>query len=124
MHSTAVDLKLFDLMAKNGDDGMSVAQLAGESGADEVLIGTGILANGPSYSTDSLPARMLKHLAATNVVKEISSNQYAATPLCNAFVEPKYRDGITYWSAFCPSSHVDDARPDIIQSRCCWAVLS
>ena len=38
----------------------------------------------------------MKHLAAMNVVGEISPDHYFATPFSVALTEPKYRDGITY----------------------------
>ena len=38
----------------------------------------------------------MKHLAAIHVVGEKAPGVYVATPCSNAFVEPKYRDGIIY----------------------------
>ena len=43
-------------------------------------------------------ARMLKHLAAMNIVAETQTGTYTSTPLTNAFTETRFRDGITYIS--------------------------
>lgn len=41
-------------------------------------------------------ARIMKHLAATNVVCEVGPDTYASTLLSNSLTEAKYRDGIIY----------------------------
>jgi hypothetical protein len=48
-------------------------------------------------------ARIMKHLAAMEIVGEISADVYVSTPLSMALTVPKYRDGISYWSAPCVS---------------------
>lgn len=48
------------------------------------------------------PARIMKHLAAMNIVGEApgSTDGYTATPLSNSLTEQKYRDGIIYTYVF------------------------
>lgn len=75
---TAVDLKLFEFLESSGPAGITEAELATKVGADPVLI-----------------SRMLKHLAAMNVIKE-HGDGYISSPLSKALTEPKYRDGIIY----------------------------
>ncbi|OTA55120.1 putative O-methyltransferase [Hypoxylon sp. EC38] len=75
----AVDLNLFELLSKSGASGLSAAELAAKTGANEVLI-----------------SRILKHLAAMNIVAESGADKYVATPLSNAFTEPRYRAGLIY----------------------------
>lgn len=41
-------------------------------------------------------ARIMKHLAAMNIIEEVGSDTYAPSPLSNSLTEPKYRDGIIY----------------------------
>ena len=40
--------------------------------------------------------RIMKHLAATNLVAETGTDSYQLTTTSRALVEPKYRDGICY----------------------------
>ena len=42
------------------------------------------------------PARIMKHLSAMNVVEEEAADEYKSTPLSDAMVNPKYRDGVSY----------------------------
>lgn len=39
---------------------------------------------------------MLKHLSAMHVIKEKGAEIYVPTPLSNALVESKFKDGIIY----------------------------
>ncbi|KAK7734306.1 hypothetical protein SLS53_007956 [Cytospora paraplurivora] len=77
----AVELKLFELLKDSGAAGISSRELAAKSGAHEVLI-----------------ARIMKHLAAMNIVGESpdSTDGYTPTPLSNSLTEEKYRNGIIY----------------------------
>ncbi|KAI0176482.1 putative O-methyltransferase [Hypoxylon sp. FL1284] len=75
----AVELKIFESLKEGGQQGVSVKDLATKTGADQVLI-----------------TRTLKHLAAMDIVAENGVDIYAATPLSDAFTEPRYRDGIVY----------------------------
>ncbi|KAH9904509.1 putative O-methyltransferase [Xylariomycetidae sp. FL2044] len=75
----AVDLKLFEYLRDSGTEGLSGGDLAVKSGADAALI-----------------ARIMKHLAAMNIVGERDDGVYVATPLSDALTEPRYRDGIVY----------------------------
>ncbi|CAG8977285.1 hypothetical protein HYALB_00012977 [Hymenoscyphus albidus] len=74
-----VELGIFELLKKAGEDGASTTSLAESSRVE-----------------GSLLARMLKHLSAMHVIKEKGADTYASTPLSNAFVEPKFKDGIIY----------------------------
>ena len=42
------------------------------------------------------PGRLMKHLAATNIVLETAEDTFAPTEISNAFAVPIYRDGIVY----------------------------
>lgn len=75
----AVDLNLFEILKEKKDAGVTTEELATASKADPKLI-----------------SRTMKHLTATNMVGELSTDHYIATPLSTALTEPKYRDGITY----------------------------
>ncbi|KAK2613239.1 hypothetical protein N8I77_000163 [Diaporthe amygdali] len=77
---TAIDLKLFELMKEDeeiGVQGVTAKELAGKAGADEVLI-----------------SRMMKHLAAMNVVGESGPDTYILLPFSRSLTEPRYRNGI------------------------------
>ena len=41
----------------------------------------------------------MKHLSAMNVVGETGADEFSPTRFSNALTIPKYRDGISYWSA-------------------------
>jgi hypothetical protein len=75
----AVDLNLFTHLNSSGPSGSTAAGLASKCGADAVLI-----------------SRILKHLAAMNIIIETAADTYASTPLSNAFTEERYRDGLIY----------------------------
>ena len=38
----------------------------------------------------------MKHLAAMNIVGEKGADEYVSTPLSDALIIPKYRDGVIY----------------------------
>ena len=42
---------------------------------------------------------MMKHLSATNIVRETGADGFASTTISSALTEPKYRDGINYLQA-------------------------
>ncbi|KAI1498355.1 putative O-methyltransferase [Biscogniauxia marginata] len=75
----AVELGLFELLKKEGAQGISAKGLAAKAGADGVLI-----------------SRIMKHLAAMNIVEENGVDTYMATRLSNSLTESNYRDGIIY----------------------------
>ena len=75
----AVDVGLFERLGKQGAGGRTANQLAEECGVEMGLM-----------------SRLLKHLAAMNVVEEVSPDKYRATSLSEALTEPRSRDGITY----------------------------
>lgn len=41
-------------------------------------------------------ARIMKHLAAMNIIQEVGPDTYAPSHLSNSLTESKYRDGIIY----------------------------
>jgi hypothetical protein len=41
-------------------------------------------------------ARMLKHLSSMHVIREEAADVYTSTPLSDALVEPRFKDGIIY----------------------------
>ena len=43
--------------------------------------------------------RILKHLAAMEVIREVDADSYVPTKFANALAVPKYRDGISFWYA-------------------------
>ncbi|KAL3426112.1 catechol o-methyltransferase [Phlyctema vagabunda] len=71
----AIDLQLFSKMAENGEEPKSTVDLAIATKSDPVLL-----------------TRLLKHMAATEVVRETSANHFILTPLSKALIEPKYSD--------------------------------
>ncbi|KAG8532439.1 uncharacterized protein KY384_002316 [Bacidia gigantensis] len=74
----AIDLNIFGILAQSAS-AVTLAEIVQQTGKDVTLL-----------------SRVLKHLAATNMISESAANQYKATSLSTALVEPKYRDGITY----------------------------
>ncbi|KAI1380465.1 putative O-methyltransferase [Hypoxylon crocopeplum] len=74
-----VELKLFEHLKGSGERGISAKELAAKANADGVLT-----------------ERILKHLAAMNIIAESGTDSYVATRLSDALTEPKYRDGIIY----------------------------
>ncbi|KAB5560189.1 putative hydroxyindole O-methyltransferase [Coniochaeta sp. 2T2.1] len=75
----AVDLDLFTHLRDSGPSGTTPSALSSVTGADPVLLN-----------------RMLKHLAAMNILSETESGNFASTPLSNAFAEERFRDGLLY----------------------------
>ena len=77
----ALDLKLFEELEKNRSArAVSVQSLTKSSGAPEELVG-----------------RIMRHLGAWGVVREVDCDQYAATVTSLAFLDPKVSSGIDYW---------------------------
>ncbi|OTB18911.1 hypothetical protein K445DRAFT_314752 [Daldinia sp. EC12] len=76
---TAVDLKIFDHLKESGGAGITAKDLAVKTSADESLI-----------------SRIMRHLAAMNVINEKSENTYSNTTLSDALSESRYRDGILF----------------------------
>ncbi|KAI1466310.1 putative O-methyltransferase [Daldinia caldariorum] len=76
---TAIDLKIFDHLKESGEAGITAKELALKTSADENLI-----------------LRIMRHLAAMNVINEKSENTYSNTTLSDALSEPRYRDGILF----------------------------
>ncbi|KAF4614375.1 hypothetical protein G7Y89_g15363 [Cudoniella acicularis] len=74
-----VENGIFEHLKESGKQGASARALAEKAKADLPLI-----------------ARMLKHLSSMHVIKEKAANVYASTPLSDALVEPKFKDGIIY----------------------------
>jgi hypothetical protein len=75
----AVDLNLFTHLYAAGPSGATASSLASKCSADPALV-----------------SRILKHLAAMNIVAETDVDTYAPTPLSNAFMQDRYRDGLIY----------------------------
>ncbi|KAK4964098.1 hypothetical protein LTR66_012477 [Elasticomyces elasticus] len=77
----AIDLELFEGLVAAGEEGRNSAELAKPGDADPALL---------------FEARILKHLAAMNVVEEIDADVYRGTALSTALTVPKFRDGIPF----------------------------
>ncbi|KAI4263882.1 MAG: hypothetical protein L6R42_000984 [Xanthoria sp. 1 TBL-2021] len=78
-----VDLSLFETLRGTEETGIASVEIAKASKANPVLI---------SWT--------MKHLVAVNFVGETGPDIYTATPISDAFTEPKYRDGIYYTPSF------------------------
>ena len=52
----------------------------------------------------------MKHLSASNVVKEVGTDRYSLNGFSESLTVPKYRDGISYWlvNGFVLSDFTDD----------------
>ncbi|KAH8654647.1 putative O-methyltransferase [Tricladium varicosporioides] len=74
-----VDKGIFEHLKESGKQGASAKALAENTKVDLPLI-----------------ARMLKHLSSMHVIKEKAAGVYTPTPLSDALVEPKFKDGIIY----------------------------
>ncbi|KAF2231304.1 putative O-methyltransferase [Viridothelium virens] len=86
----AVELGLFEQLKASGEGGIGAQELSTKVGADEVLI-----------------ARVLRHLAATYIIREKGPDCFSPTYLSNAFTEPKFRAGIIYtFDVAGPSFHL------------------
>ena len=76
---TAIDLSIFSILRHANGAAVAVAALAAPKEADPVFV-----------------HRMLRHLAAMDVVKETAAGEYASTPFSDALTEDRYRGGIVY----------------------------
>lgn len=74
----AIDLKIFETLNAASGKPVTVTELA-KNGADAVFV-----------------HRMLRHLAAMNIVKETAVGEFAATGFSDALLEDKYRGGVIY----------------------------
>ncbi|TGJ76805.1 hypothetical protein E0Z10_g10834 [Xylaria hypoxylon] len=80
---TAVDLEIFGHLKESRETGITTKELAVKCAVAQL--------------THHEPlARIMKHLAAMNVVGEKSEDTYSSTPLAEALCEAKYRDGIIF----------------------------
>lgn len=75
----AVDLKIFETLNAAKGSSVSVAKLADPGGADPVFV-----------------HRMLRHLAAMDVITETDVGEFKSTPFSDSLTEDKYRGGIIY----------------------------
>ncbi|KAF2971860.1 hypothetical protein GQX73_g1674 [Xylaria multiplex] len=75
----ATDLMIFVHLRDSGGTGITTKDLAAKCGADPALI-----------------SRIMKHLAAMNVISQKGEDEYCSTPLAEALAEVKYRDGIIF----------------------------
>lgn len=80
----AIELNLFEKLTKDNSISKSTSQLATMTGADPALLG-----------------RILKHLSAMGVLREVDADLYASTPLSNALAVPKYRDALPFCLDVC-----------------------
>ncbi|KAJ5104579.1 hypothetical protein NUU61_001926 [Penicillium alfredii] len=78
MTKIAVDLKLFETLVSQGRS-MSVQELAQKTGAQDVLLG-----------------RILRYLAAFNLVSETGVDQFEATPVTQTLTVPGFAAGIKH----------------------------
>ncbi|KAL8826814.1 MAG: hypothetical protein Q9191_003565 [Dirinaria sp. TL-2023a] len=75
----ALDLKLFDTLAADNGRPKSVTELAA-----------------PSSASPKLLNRVLRHLAATKMVRQTGDEEYAQNEMSKYLEHPKYREGICY----------------------------
>ncbi|KAJ5525434.1 O-methyltransferase [Penicillium frequentans] len=75
----AVNLDLFDVLAQDGNAPKTVKQLAGKVGADETLLG-----------------RILKNMAASDLIRETIPGTYEHTSLSTSLLNLSHRDGFFF----------------------------
>ena len=51
--------------------------------------------------SSTLAARILKHLAATEIIREVDVDCYEPTGMTRMLTTPKYRDAIPFWCISC-----------------------
>lgn len=76
----AIDLGIFEKLVEDEGRAKNTAELASVKNADPDLV-----------------RRIVRHLAAMRMVKEVGPDSYAPTELSRALTAPKSRDGIPYW---------------------------
>jgi len=77
----AVEVGLFQAMEDIPETGAKSSDIAAKCG---------------NQAEAGLVARMLRHLAAMNTVREVAEDTFAPTPLVKAFAEPAYQDAIVF----------------------------
>ena len=78
----ALDLKLFDTLAADNGHPKSVAELAA-----------------PCNASPKLVKRVLRHLAATNMILQTGDEEYAQNQMSRYLEQPKYREGMCHMQA-------------------------
>jgi len=76
---TAVDLQVFETLKNAGSTPVTVSALAKPANADPVFV-----------------HRLMRHLAAMDIVHEASANEFTSTGFTNALTEDRFRGGIIY----------------------------
>lgn len=76
----AVNLNLFNVLGQDGGTPQTVKQLANAVGTDETLLG-----------------RILKNMAASDLIHETTPGTYEHTPLSTSLLNVSHRDGFFFW---------------------------
>ncbi len=81
----AIALDLFALVGSSGPGGVSAADLASTTRADKALLGKLLVVHERHRNADTL-VRIMRALVVSEVFTEVAIEQYAATPISDAWV--------------------------------------
>ena len=97
---TGIDLGLFTLLAGAGDSSVTLEMIAQKTKADIKLLSMATLLSVRDIilaANSRSTARLLSYLNAVNVVKQVSSTQYAANQVTKNLAEKVAEAGISHW---------------------------